>query len=104
MSLESAWIPLATAVFGGVGLKMAEHWLGRAKVRIDEAETIRNELRIEITSLREEVRGLESQVNEWRGKYYDLREQQIELNTELAKAVQQLKEEAQKSIDPPAAT
>lgn len=95
--LESAWIPLATAIFGGVGLKMAEHWLGRTKVKIDEAETLRGELRAEITSLREEVRILETDLNEWKGKYYDLRDKYSELNTQLTLAIRKLQDEAASS-------
>jgi uncharacterized coiled-coil DUF342 family protein len=96
MSLESAWIPLIGALFGGIGLKMLEYWLGRSKVKLDEASKIRDELRIEITSLREENRDLETQLNEWKGKYYDLRDKYTDLNTQLLLALQKIKDDAPK--------
>jgi uncharacterized coiled-coil DUF342 family protein len=94
VSLESAWIPLIGALFGGIGLKLLEHWLGRSKMRLDEASKIRDELRVEITGLREESKVLEKEANEWKEKYYDLREKYTDLNTQLTLALQKVKDEA----------
>lgn len=94
MSLDPAWIALIGTVCGGVGLKLTEHWLGRNKVRVDDAARIRDELRSEITIQREEIRQLETDVDKWRNEYYDLRDKYIQLQTELTLALQKIKDEA----------
>lgn len=75
--LDPAWIALIGTLCGGLGLKLLEHWLGRSKVKLDEATKIRTELRDEVTTLRAENKELEKQVDEWRMKYYELREKQL---------------------------
>lgn len=94
MAIDPAWIALIGTVCGGVGLKVAEHWLGRNKVKVDDATQIRTELRQEITVQREEIRQLESDVNKWREEYYKLYEKYINLQTELTLALQNIKLEA----------
>lgn len=94
MALDPAWIALIGTVCGGVGLKMAEHWLGRSKVKVDDAARMRDELRLEITAQREEIKQLEADVDKWRGEYYDLRDKYIHLQTELHLALQNIKDEA----------
>lgn len=94
MSLDPTWIALISTLCGGVGLKLAEHWLGRNKVRIDDAAKLRDELRLEITAQREEIKQLESDVDKWRKEYYDLRDKYINLQTELTLALQKIKDEA----------
>lgn len=94
MAIDPAWIALIGTVCGGVGLKVAEHWLGRNKVKADDAAQIRTELRQEITSQREEIRQLETDVDKWKQEYYDLRDKYINLQTELTLALQKIKTEA----------
>lgn len=94
MAMDPAWIALIGTVCGGVGLKLTEHWLGRSKVRVDDAARIRDELRLEITAQREEIRQLESDVDKWRDEYYNLKEKYINLQTELTLALQRIKLEA----------
>lgn len=110
MHLDPAWIALIGTIFGGAGLKALETWLGRSKVRIDEAASLRNELRVEITAQRDEIRALESEVNKWRQDYYDLRDKYATLNTEYLIALEKIKQEAERAakmadpnIDPPKA-
>lgn len=67
-----ALLALAGTVFGGVGLKIIESILGRAKRRDDTATILRSELRKDLHDLREELREAEECVDEWRGKYYEL--------------------------------
>lgn len=78
-NLDPAWIALLGAMFGGAGLKVTEAWLGRNRVKIDDASQIRDELRTEITGLREENAQLESSRNEWREKYYSTMEKLIKM-------------------------
>lgn len=94
MAIDPAWIALIGTVLGGVGLKIIEHWLGKNRVKIDDAARIRDELRIEITDRREEIRELEAEVEKWRGEYYALRDKYIELQTELTLALARIKDEA----------
>ena len=94
MALDPAWIALIGTVSGGVGLKLAEHWLGRSKVKVDDAARIRDELRLEITAQREEIKALEDDVYKWREEYYNLRDKYIALQTELTLALQKIKDEA----------
>lgn len=95
MALDPAWIALIGTVCGGVGLKVAEHWLGRNKVRTDDAARIRDELRMEITAQREEIKQLEDAANKWREEYFNLKEKYINLQTELTLALANIKHEAE---------
>jgi len=88
---------LAT-IFGGTGLKIVETWLGKAKERASEAANIRDELRKEIESLRaqlaradDEEKRLETLVDEWRGRYYDLRDEKQKVVTELTITLDKLR-------------
>lgn len=107
-ALDPAWIALIGTLCGGIGLKMMEHWLGKSKVKIDEASKLREELRIEITAGREEIKDLEKQVDEWREKFYSLRDKYAELNTQYLIALEKIKKEADdlqrqaRNLDPPA--
>lgn len=92
------FIALTGTLFGGAGLKIIETWLGRAKERATEAKSMREELRKEIDSLREQLdkadaeeKRLESMVEEWRAKYYDLRDEHQKVVTELTIKLDRLK-------------
>lgn len=100
--LDPAWIALIGTLCGGLGLKLLEHWLGKSKVKVDEAAAIRTELRLEITALRDEVNKLEKEVNDWREKYLDLRDSYSKLQTEYTIALAKINskiEETQATID-----
>lgn len=88
--LDPAWIALIGTIFGGIGLKFAEKWLGRSKERFDDALQIRDELRIEINAQREEIKELEADVERWRAEYYNLRDAHIKIQTELTLAMENL--------------
>lgn len=101
--MNDAWIILAGTLFGGAGLKLVESWLSRNKDKDAHGTQIREELRTEITSLRdqltkarEEEAKLEAEIELWRAKYYDLRDIYAKAQTELFLAVERLK---QASID-----
>jgi chromosome segregation ATPase len=91
--MDPAIIALVGTLSGGVGLKVTEWWLGRNKVRADDARSIRDELRLEITAQREEIKQLEADVDKWRTEYYDLRDKYINLQTELTLALERIKAE-----------
>lgn len=95
---NAGFVALMGTIFGGAGLKIIESWLGRQKERATEAQSMRDELRKEIESLRtqldkadEEEKRLEAQVEEWRGKYYDLRDEKQKVVTELTITLERLK-------------
>lgn len=74
-----AWLALAGTVFGGVGLKIIESFLGRNKSKEDVAYRFRDELRAEILLLRtehdklqREAAALRKEIDEWRNKYFKL--------------------------------
>lgn len=87
---NAGFVALVGTIFGGAGLKVIESWLGRAKERATEAQAMREELYKQITDLRtqldkaeaEELR-LEGLIDEWRSKYYDLRDEKTNVVTEL---------------------
>jgi predicted phage gp36 major capsid-like protein len=92
--IDPAWIALIGTLCGGIGLKFAEHLLGKSKVKVDDATQIRDELRLEIIAQREEIKQLENDVNRWRNDYYDLRDKHVALQTELTLALQNIRAEA----------
>lgn len=95
MNVDPAWIALIGTLCGGIGLKILEHWLGRSKVKIDEASKFREELRSEIVAGREEIKELETEVDNWHKEYYDLRDRYTTLNTEYLIALEKIKKEAE---------
>lgn len=96
-TLDPAWIALIGTLCGGLGLKVVEHWLGRSKVKVDDASKIRDELRVEITAQREEIRTLEAAVDKWRSEYYDLKEEYMKSQTQLTIALEKIKSEAEEA-------
>lgn len=92
--MDPALLALVGTVVGTIGLRVIEHWLTRGKVKIDDAARIRDELRMEVTSQREEIKQLETDAIKWRNEYYDLRDKYIQLQTELTLALRTLQDEA----------
>lgn len=88
---NSAFVALVGTIFGGAGLKLIEHYLGKAKERASEQATMRDELRKEINDLRaqvnsakEEERRLEGLLEVRTREYYDLRDEKQKVVTELS--------------------
>lgn len=95
---NAGFVALMGTVFGGAGLKIVESWIGRAKERADAGSEMRNELRRDIEGLRKQLengeaeqRRLESLVEEWRAKYYDLLGEKQKVVTELTLVMDRLK-------------
>ena len=87
---NAGFVALMGTIFGGAGLKIIETWLGRAKERATEAQAMREELRTEIENLRAQLeksdaeeQRLEGIIEDWRSKYYDLRDEKQQVVTEL---------------------
>lgn len=94
MHLDPVVIALIGTIMGPVGLKVIEHYLSKSRIKNDDAVQIRNELRIEINTQREEIKQLEADVVKWREEYYDLRDKYIELQTQLTLALEKIRNEA----------
>ena len=92
MALDPAGIALFSTVAGTIGLKVVDHTLTKGRVRIDDAANIRDELREEIKSNKEDIARLEAEVDRWRKEYYDLRDKYVQIQTELTIALRELKE------------
>lgn len=90
--MDPAWIALLGTLCGGIGLKVAEHYLGRGKLKIDAATAIRDELRQGLSLERNENAALEKDRDKWRDAYYDLRDRHIALQTELTLALHKMKD------------
>lgn len=69
---EQTIIALLAALFGGGGLKFIEHMLNRNKERTDLATQLREELRVEVNNLKEEVKDIDGSLESWKKKYYKL--------------------------------
>lgn len=90
--LDPAWIALIGTIFGGVGLKVVEHFLTKNSVKVTEATQMRDELRRTSLDQKAEIRHLEKEVDDWRQKYYDLRDEYSELHTKMLFAMAKIKD------------
>lgn len=70
-----AFLALMGTIFGGAGLKIVEGLLNKSKTQMDVAAQIRSELRTDVQGLRDEIRKVEAELDEWKKKYYDLLDQ-----------------------------
>lgn len=93
MVLDPAWIALIGTLCGGLGLKLLEHWLGKSKVKIDEATKLRDELRVTINSQNTEIKELEAAVDKWRMDYFNLRDEYAQAKTEYMLELNNIKSE-----------
>jgi predicted nucleic acid-binding Zn-ribbon protein len=91
IQLSQAWIALAATIIGGSGFKVVEHWLGKTEKQDDTASKLRDELRKEVISLRDELRKVETELDIWRGKYWELREQFLKVQSDLDVALKAIR-------------
>lgn len=92
-NIDGAWLALIGTLFGGAGLKVIEAYLGRTRQKQDQGASIREELRLELTGLRQELTDakveeirLEKEVDTWRSMYYEQFVKSAALVTELKAA------------------
>lgn len=85
--LATPILVLAGTVFSGVGLEIVRRLLGRAKEKDDTATEFRKELRGELSSIKSELDTVEKELDEWKGKYYDLLQQYIDVKGQLEDAI-----------------
>jgi chromosome segregation ATPase len=66
-----ALVGLAGTIAGGAGLEIVKRMFGLGERRLDDATAIRLELREEVTSLRNELRRVDAELDTWRTKYFE---------------------------------
>lgn len=81
--MDTAWIALIGTLFGGVVLKVAESILARGSKRADTATQMREELRKESSSLKEELRVVEKELDAWKEKYFLLLQEYLEIKSAM---------------------
>lgn len=92
-------IALLGTLFGGAGLEFIKRWLGKAKEKDDTATALRNELRGELTSLKQELAAVEKELDEWKAKYYDVVEKYLTVKIQYENLLRQMSE--QKKVEEP---
>jgi chromosome segregation ATPase len=60
------YVPLVTAIFGGVGVKLLEKVMSKRSETFNESASLREELREQIQTLREEIETWKRQADEWK--------------------------------------
>lgn len=83
VDLFKTYAAALAAVSGGVGIKILEKLLSKRDTQFSDATQIRDELREEVTALREEVESYKKDAADWRQKYYDKVEESLAVRTEL---------------------
>lgn len=94
--MDPALVALVGTLCGGIGLKVTEHFLGNKRSRVDDARTIRDELRISVTNQRTEISKLEEERDKYRNDFYDLKEKFIAMQTQLTIAIERAKNDERK--------
>lgn len=82
--MDTAWIALIGTLFGGVALKVAEAILARGGQKVDYATNMRDELRKDSATLKEELRQAEKDLDAWKEKYFLLLQEYLEIKSEVA--------------------
>lgn len=75
----------------GSAIKLIDKFFNKEKEKLDMHVTLRKELREELDTVKEELYHLQSELDEWKQKYFD----QVQLTNELKLAIIQLNDELQ---------
>ena len=73
----NTYVAALAAILGGIGVKIIDKMLTKRSETFLEGSKIRDELRSENTTLRQELEQLEADRNEWREKFYGAVESHI---------------------------
>lgn len=84
LNIPGPWLAFAGTLFGGVGLKVLEHFLNRNKTKNDIATQLRNELREDIRELQKRVDELEAENEKWRARAFKAEEEVAVRNALIA--------------------
>lgn len=91
MGNTEVWVGLISAISGGLGLKVFDFWVSRAQAKVDEATRIRDDLRGQISEQNNEIKELEKSLDDWKDKFYQLKEDYATVNAQYVMALNQLK-------------
>lgn len=89
--MDAALLALIGTIFATIGLEGVKHIFSRGQKKVDAATEMRQELRKEGESLkeeaaklREEIRNVEKELDAWKEKYFLLLQEYLELKATLA--------------------
>ncbi len=85
--MNSAIMTVIAGLGVGLVLKLVTRWVDRKKDNLNEHLELRKELREELDSVKEELRQLQKDLDDWREKYYH----QVEINTALQSEIAALR-------------
>ena len=71
----TAVVGLAAAVIGTIGGKFFDNYMQKRKMGQDLASQIRSEQRAEVLTLRSDLDDTEEKLDEWKEKYFELKEE-----------------------------
>jgi len=77
----AALVGVIGAIVGGVGGKAFDNYMDKRKMGMDLASQIRSEQRAEVLTLRSELDNTEEDLDEWREKYYEIKEENVKQQT-----------------------
>lgn len=91
MSIDPAWLAFLAAVGGGMGVKLLEISTEslRNKRRLRQEEEARVEA--QLAALKNEVKTLEDELDKWKESYYSLKDEYLQIKTELQINISTLK-------------
>lgn len=79
LGIPTPWLALIGTLGGGIGIKVIEPWVNKRSRHDSTPAEIREELRLQIQSLKEDVvksqahiDSTEKEMNEWQAKYWEL--------------------------------
>lgn len=82
--MDVAWIALVGTLCGGAGLKIIENVLARGGKKIDTATVMREELRRDLKTARDDVHLLEKELDTWKEKYFQLLQEHLDIKSYVA--------------------
>lgn len=83
MDKEALYAAVWTTV-GVLGAKLIDRVFRHKKIELDDAAKLRRELHLELDSMNKRIVALSVELDHWKGKYYALVEENIELKRECA--------------------
>lgn len=108
---SNVWVPILLTALAGVFLKYVDRWITTAKSRVENEinekstlaeqaasltewnNALREELRREIKTLKEEMAQIESALDEWKSRYYKLLEEFVNLKAVADKIAEAVSDE-----------
>ena len=87
---ETAIVAIIVALISTMGVKSLEWAFSRIRTKEQQVAAIRKELEAENDKVEQELKEIKAQLEEWRMRYYDLRDERSRLEGELKIALSQI--------------